>query len=69
MADYLRVQQVSRHWTDGNDQGVVMKKSRGNYICSPPELADVEDGFMKAIERLNVQVCSHFFPVSLLCMY
>jgi len=57
MADYLRLQQVSRQWTDGPDQGVVLKRSRGNYICSPPELMYCENGFMRAIEALNVQVC------------
>lgn len=57
MADYLRLQQVSRQWTDGHDQGVVMKRSRGDYICSPPDLKDKEEGFMRAIEMLNVQVC------------
>jgi len=57
MADYLRAQQVSRQWTDGADQGVVLKRSRGNYICSPVELTYAEDGFMKAVEMLNVQVC------------
>lgn len=56
MADYLRLQQVSRQWSDGADQGVVMKRSRGDYICSPPDLALVEEGFMKAVEMLNVQV-------------
>jgi hypothetical protein len=59
MADYLRLQQVSRQWTDGVDQGVVMKRSRGDYICSPPDLALADDGFMKAVEMLNVQVNSH----------
>lgn len=56
MADYLRMQQLSHYWSDGPDQGVVMKKSRNNYICSPPELVEIEDGFMKMITMLNVQV-------------
>lgn len=56
MADYLRLQQLSRGWASGHDQGVVVKRSKNDFVCSPPELAHVEGEFLRAVEMLNVQV-------------
>jgi len=58
MVNYLHQQQQERLWTmHGEDEGVVLKKSRGEYTCCPADLADVQDGLLKAIEVLNVRVC------------
>jgi len=57
MVNYLHQQQQERLWTmHGEDEGVVLKKSRGEYACCPADLADVQDGLLKAIEVLNVKV-------------
>lgn len=57
MVNYLHQQQQERLWTmHGEDEGVVLKKSRGEYTCCPADLADVQDGLLKAIEVLNVRV-------------
>ena len=44
-------------WTLGeDDEGVVLKKSRGAYTCSPIDLADEEAGLFQAVQALNVKV-------------
>jgi len=59
MANYLHQQQQERMWTaEAEDEGVVLKKSRGQYTCCPSDLADNPYGFAKAIEMLNVKVRS-----------
>lgn len=63
MANYLHQQQQERMWVqDGEDEGVVLKKSRGQYTCCPSELQDNPYGFAKAIEMLNVRVCTIRLP-------
>lgn len=58
MATYLRQQQQERMWTqEAEDEGVVLKKSRGQYTCCPSDLAENPNGFAKAIEMLGVRVC------------
>jgi len=58
MLEYLRQQQTNFGWTSGGrDEGVVMKKARDSYICLPPSLTEVEDGFRSHIQTLNVRVC------------
>lgn len=59
MVNYLHQQQQERLWTmHGEDEGVVLKKSRGEYTCCPADLNDVQDGLARAVETLNVRVCS-----------
>jgi len=59
MANRLRVAQEERMWNadEGGEEGVVIKKSRGNYACAPLELA-VEGGLLEAVQKLNVKVRS-----------
>lgn len=57
MVNYLFQQQCSSMWVgDGSGQveGVMLRRSRGNYISCPPQL--VESPFGNACEALNVQV-------------
>lgn len=58
MVNYLYKQQQEHIWNtlQGADEGVVLKKSRGRYTCCPATLADLPNGFMKAVEALNVRV-------------
>lgn len=57
-ANYLHQQQQERMWTTGNDedQGVVLKKSRDEYVCCPDSIASSPHGFAAAIQKLNVRV-------------
>lgn len=58
MANYLRQRQQERMWTqEAEDEGVVLKKSRGQYTHCPPDLSENPNGFAKAIEMLGVRVC------------
>lgn len=57
MVNWLHSQQEEKLWTSGEyEEGVVLKKSRGAYACSPPDLAEERFGFFKAVETLNVRV-------------
>lgn len=58
MVSWLHQQQIERTWFDSraNDEGVVLKKSKGEYACCPENLADEPEGFCKAVELLNVRV-------------
>jgi hypothetical protein len=57
MVNYLFQQQCSALWVgDGSGlvEGVVLRKSRGNYLACPPQLA--ESPFAEACSALNIQV-------------
>jgi hypothetical protein len=57
MVNGLRSKQEENMWTlDEDDEGVVLKKSRGAYTCSPISLADEEGGLFQAVQALNVKV-------------
>ncbi|KXT09585.1 hypothetical protein AC579_8611 [Pseudocercospora musae] len=57
MVNWLYQQQMERLWTAGGiDEGVILKKSRGQYTCCPADIADEPYGFFKSIEALNVRV-------------
>lgn len=58
MVNWLHSQQEERLWTSGEgEEGVVLKKSRGMYTCSPADLAEEQAGFFQAIQALHVKVC------------
>lgn len=58
MVNHVWSQQAKLLWNIGNDdEGVVIKKSRGQYVCCPPDLRR-PDGFLEAVQALNVKVCS-----------
>ena len=57
MVNYLFQQQCSRLWIadgTGEVEGVMLRKSRGNYLACPPALAD--SIFADSCVELNVQV-------------
>lgn len=57
MVNYLYQQQCSHLWVadgSGEVEGVLLRKSRGNYMACPPRLAN--SAFAQACATLNVQV-------------
>lgn len=57
MCDYLRQQQLQRRWaSDAEDQGVVIKRSRNDFVCSPSELIHDPQSFVHEMRALNVKV-------------
>lgn len=57
MVNWLHSQQEEKLWCAGEfEEGVVLKKARGQYACCPAELAEEPHGFLKAVEALNVRV-------------
>jgi len=66
MVNYLHQQQcshlwISHLWSGRNSaecEGVMLRKSRGNYLACPPELTS--STFAIACAALNVQVCKHY---------
>jgi hypothetical protein len=62
MVNYLHQQQLEKLWTIGNPtEGVVLKKSRANYTCSPEILHKEVGGFFDMVAAMNVRVSS--FPI------
>ncbi|KAF2138548.1 uncharacterized protein K452DRAFT_301083 [Aplosporella prunicola CBS 121167] len=57
MVNWLHSQQEEKLWSSGEyEEGIVLKKGRGQYTCCPAELANEPAGFFKAVEQLNVRV-------------
>lgn len=59
MVNYLFQQQCSALWAkdDTDREGIILRKSRGNYLACPPQL--LESGFARACMALNLQVRTH----------
>jgi hypothetical protein len=58
MVNYLYQQQCSHLWVSdgsGEIEGVLLRKSRGQYMACPPQLGT--SPFAMACAALNVQVC------------
>lgn len=63
MVNYLHQQQLERMWTIDNPiEGVVLKKSRANYTCSPEILHKEVGGFFDMVAAMNVRVSSPSVP-------
>lgn len=59
IATWLFQEQIQKLWNSGSgEEGVVVRKPDGTYTCYPPQLAESEDGFAKAVQLLNVRVRS-----------
>ncbi|KAK4938003.1 hypothetical protein LTR10_021492 [Elasticomyces elasticus] len=57
MLMYLRQQQLEKRWAMGNStEGVVLRRSRNDYICQPPELLRQINGFYDEVKKLNFKV-------------
>ncbi|THW11504.1 hypothetical protein D6D24_07170 [Aureobasidium pullulans] len=55
MVNHVWSQQAKLLWNIGNDdEGVVIKQSRGQYVCCPPDLRRPA-GFLEAVQALNVK--------------
>jgi hypothetical protein len=58
LVSWLHQQQIEKTWVDvhAEDEGVVLKKSKGEYVCCPEHVGEAQHGFCRAIEALNVRV-------------
>lgn len=62
MAEWLYKQQRLKLWaSSGPEEGVMLKKSRGEYTCCPEDLRYMRSGLFEQIVQMNVAVS---FPVS-----
>lgn len=58
MCNYLHQQQMKKMWSNGGrEEGVILRKSREEYTCCPPDLQLQRNGLFDAARRLNVRVC------------
>lgn len=58
MCNYLHQQQLKKMWSNGSlEEGVLLKKSRGEYTCCPSDLRLQRHGLFDAVKILNVRVC------------
>lgn len=57
LVNWLYQEQMRLLWTNGgHDEGIIIKKGRGQYACCPPDLETTQDGsFLNAIQTLNVR--------------
>ncbi|KAF2475545.1 uncharacterized protein BDR25DRAFT_279672 [Lindgomyces ingoldianus] len=57
MVNWLHSKQEERIWTTGDPgEGVVLKKSKGRYVCCPSELQYDDTQFYQKVAELNVRV-------------
>jgi hypothetical protein len=62
MAEWLYKQQRLKLWaSSGPEEGVMLKRSRGEYTCCPEDLRYMRSGLFEQIVQMNVAVS---FPVS-----
>ena len=67
MINWLHQQQLEKMWANGGQsEGVILKKSRDDYTCCPPELAQYTGDFFDAVRALNVRVCTFLHVVLIL---
>jgi hypothetical protein len=72
LVSWLHQQQIEKTWFDvrADDEGVVLKKSKGEYVCCPEHVGEAQHGFCRAIEALNVRVSpDNAPPCSILTTY
>jgi hypothetical protein len=60
MIKFLRQCQLKKLWSDISlDEGVILKRSKGDFICQPEDMSFQPGGFYDQVMRLNVKA-SHF---------
>lgn len=60
MANWLHQQQLEKMWSNGGlEEGVLLKKSREDYVCCPRDLKQIHNGLYDSVMQLNVRVCYH----------
>jgi hypothetical protein len=58
MVNWLHQQQMERLWSlEFPGEGVVLKKTRASFACSPASLRNDANGFYQNIVAMNVRVC------------
>jgi hypothetical protein len=58
MAEWLYKQQRLKLWaSSGPEEGIILKRSRGEYTCCPEDLRYMRGGIYEQIVRMNVAVC------------
>lgn len=70
MIQFLRQRQLEKLWSDGApDEGVIMRRSKNDFVCQPQDLAHQGSGFFSEIYKLNVKVgrLSKMFDKALTC--
>ena|SRR5947209_20512023 len=66
MINFLRQCQLKKLWSDINlDEGVILKRGKGDFICQPEELSSLPGGFYDQVTRLNVKASHSLFPLRL----
>ncbi|KAH8670860.1 glycosyl transferase family group 2-domain-containing protein [Xylariales sp. PMI_506] len=57
MCNWLYQQQLEHQYTTGMlpGEGVVLKRSRGNYVCCPPQLREIPNSIYDMSMKLNVR--------------
>lgn len=57
MVNWLYEQQLRKQYASGVDpfEGVVLKKSRGNFTCCPPHMAAIPESLYAMISQMNVR--------------
>jgi len=57
MVNWLYEQQNRKQYIMGDDhfEGVVLKKSRGNFTCCPPKMAAIPDSLFAVVSQMNVR--------------
>jgi hypothetical protein len=57
MAEWLYKQERLRLWaSSGPEEGVILKKSRGEYTCCPEDLRYMRSGLFEQIVQMNIAV-------------
>jgi hypothetical protein len=57
MVEWLYKQQRLKLWaSSGPEEGVILKKSRGEYTCCPEDLRYMRNGLFEQIVQMNVAV-------------
>ena len=65
MATHILEEQRRRRWSEPRpNQGVIIKRERGQYICSPPSLRTDSGGLYEAVLAMNVRVSHSFRKVT-----
>jgi hypothetical protein len=60
MCNHLHQQQLKKMWANGShEEGVLLKKSKDDYTCCPPDLQLPRNGLFDAVKKLNVRVCRY----------
>ncbi|KAI9798384.1 MAG: hypothetical protein M1825_005368 [Sarcosagium campestre] len=57
MVGYVWQQQQKQRWScGGRNEGVVLKKAQGSFVCAPQSLSAERDGLFDAVKSMNVRV-------------